>query len=105
AELRGSATRRGSMRRDDRRPRADCRDLAPSEQGLYLQPVRFSWLAASRRAASRWPLCHAAADIEHVPPLSRSARLLGRARDLHFRRYLECESRRASADREVILQE
>ena len=63
-------------------------------------PTRLSGSAGrhrSGRAPSRRPLRHAAADLEHVPPLPRAARLPRRAGDLHFRRYLERQSDRAEA--------
>ena len=59
----------------------------------------------SRRDAPKWPLRHVAADLEHVSPLPRAARLPHRKGDLHFRRYLERQSDRAQAHRAAVLQE
>ena len=61
--------------------------------------------AGAGRAPPQRPLRHAAADLEHVSPLPRAARLPGRAGHLHLRRHLERQSDRAEADREAVLQE
>ena len=84
------------------------RSPAPSCSRSRAFPTRCDDLLrdpAAGRALPRRPLRHAAADLQHVPPLPRAARLPRRAGDLHLRRHLERQSDRAQARREAVLQE
>ena len=94
-----------SLRRTDRRLRQGGSRNGVAGQGVSV-PARGS---AGRRGAGALlpgrPVRDAAADFEHVSPLSRSRRLPGGAGELHLRGHLERESDRAQARRATVLQE
>ena len=63
-------------------------------------PVHAAWTCSAIRswcALPRRPLRDAAADVQHVPPLPRPARLPGRAGHLHLGRHLEHQLRSPSS--------
>ncbi len=93
------------MRCDRRRLRHDRRHRPLPGQGLSLHAAGSRWRPEPRRHAPQRPLRHAAADLEHVSPLPRPARLPRRTGDLHFRGHLERQPDRAQTRREAVLQE
>ena len=70
------------------------------EQGSVLQAKGFPYRMADLFGRH---LCHAATDIQHVPPLPRARRRHRRTRQLHRRRHLERESDRARARAAPVL--
>ena len=85
--------------------RRDRRHRTVPGQGRALFAARPARRPRAGRDASQRPLRHAAADLEHVSPLSRAVRWPHRAGRFHLRRYLERQSDRAEAGRKAVLQE
>ncbi len=93
------------LRRHRRRLRRDRRHRS------FIRPRAFptrSKICSAIAISSKVPrraLRDVTADVEHVSPLPRAARLPGRGSHLHLRRHLERQSDRAQARRAPVLQE